>query len=109
MRIKSIPILRKAEKQPNVKRETENQVQNKGLRIIRKTMSDTNKHRIEGLYHHGIIPLKDVPRSVVNGWDRQLYKGAEHRTSGYEKRSRIDQERTISDLEDSPILNNTEK
>lgn len=61
-------------------------------------MSRTKKHVIEGLYHHGIIPLSEVPRSVMNGWDRKNAMSFPHKTGAHEKHSRVNQEKEISDL-----------
>jgi len=70
-------------------------------------MSRTLKHRIEGLFHHGIIPLSDVPRSVMNGWDRHNARSFPHKTGAHEKSeglSRIRQESEISDLNEDTHL-----
>lgn len=67
-------------------------------------MSRTLKHRIEGLFHHGLIPLSEVPRSVMNGWDRKNAMSFAHKTGGHqkaEKLSRIRQEEEISDLQET--------
>lgn len=69
-------------------------------------MSRTLKHRIEGLYHHGLIPLKDVPRGVMKGWDRHNYGKGVSITSGHAKAvklNRIRQEAEISDLQDTTL------
>ena len=52
-------------------------------------MSRTLKHRIEGLYHHGLIKVEDDQRSVKNGWDRHNAKGWVDKTAGHEKKAKL--------------------
>ena len=64
-------------------------------------MSRTNKHRIEGLYHNGLISVEDVPRSVKNGWDRHNSRTYRHKTSGYSKKSKRDKEMRLDGFIDA--------
>lgn len=55
-------------------------------------MSRTNKHRIEGLYHNGLISVEDVPISVKYGWVRHNARNEKHKTSGHEKKAKKDKD-----------------
>jgi len=65
-------------------------------------MSRTNKHRIEGLYHHGLIPVEDVPLSVRQGWDRKNAMSFDHKTSGHQKAAKLDRIRQEAEISDLP-------
>jgi hypothetical protein len=66
-------------------------------------MSRTNKHRIEGLYHNGLISVEDVPISVKRGWDRHnaKIKAFAHRTGRHEKIDKRDKEMRLDGFVDA--------
>ena len=66
-------------------------------------MSRTNKHRIEGLYHHCLISVDEVPISVKRGWDRSNSKPCKHKTSRHEKNSKKHEEMLLDSLLDGLI------